>query len=36
MRHLKDFINFLGSHIGEEVNISSLEKLSAPGAQKLI
>ncbi|QOD38340.1 tyrosine-type recombinase/integrase [Candidatus Wolbachia massiliensis] len=30
MRDLKDLISFLGTHIGEEVNIGSLEKLSVP------
>ncbi|WCR58440.1 tyrosine-type recombinase/integrase [Wolbachia endosymbiont of Ctenocephalides felis wCfeJ] len=30
MRDLKDFINFLGTHIGGEVNVDSLEKLSVP------
>ncbi len=30
MRDLKDFISFLSAHIGEEVNVGSLEKLSVP------
>ncbi|NSM56179.1 tyrosine-type recombinase/integrase [Wolbachia endosymbiont of Atemnus politus] len=30
MRDLKDLISFLGTHIGEEVNVGSLEKLSVP------
>ncbi|MGL9725380.1 MAG: hypothetical protein ACR5KV_01190 [Wolbachia sp.] len=27
---MKDLINFLNAHIGEEVNVGSLEKLSVP------
>ncbi|MHC3897737.1 UNVERIFIED_CONTAM: site-specific integrase [Wolbachia endosymbiont of Nasonia longicornis] len=30
MRDLKDLISFLNTHIGEEVNVGSLEKLSIP------
>ncbi|MGL9718265.1 MAG: tyrosine-type recombinase/integrase [Wolbachia sp.] len=30
MRDLKDLISFLGTHIGGEVNVGSLEKLSVP------
>jgi integrase/recombinase XerC len=30
MRDLKDLINFLSTHIGREVNVGSLEKLSVP------
>ncbi|QKX01915.1 tyrosine-type recombinase/integrase [Wolbachia endosymbiont of Cruorifilaria tuberocauda] len=30
IRDLKDLINFLNAHIGEEVNVSSLKKLSVP------
>ncbi len=30
MRDLKDLINFLSTHIGEEVNVGTLEKLSVP------
>ena len=30
IRDLKDFISFLGTHINEEVNVGTLEKLSVP------